>query len=416
MTGSISLERLPDRRVPAVVAGDLTLVRPHGMADIPVVLATDDPRDVALRSRYVYGHCLVPGFDEANARATVSVLVELGARLHERFASKVPLVHGTDHQLELLYRYHRELSEHYLFTLNPEGLAWTLHDKERFYEVAEAAGIQVPRTRKPGNGPEHGLADLRDPVLIKPRRKTAWAEIQQRLLGGFGKARVFQTKHELCEHPAFEAYKHDLIVQEHVEGGAEALVSFHGYADEHGRILASFCGRKLRTWPRVAGESSFIELTLDRSVREVGTDAAYRLGLRGPFEVDMIRCARTGELFVLEINARFTLWHYLGAVHGVNLPAVAYTHLVGWPGVPIVGPYEPRVRWVDFYRDYKAYKEQRDDGTITLSEWLSSLASGPVVYDTFSWSDPLPLSRWLRTFLQERHQRGSLRNPLRRSR
>lgn len=415
MSGSISLDRVPSGSVPAVVAGDLTLVRPHGMAGIAAVLATDDPRDIALRSRYVKGSVVVPGFGEAHAEETLDLLLEAGSALHRRFGVKVPFVYGTDEQLEMLYRAQDRLSEHYAFTVNAPKLAWAMADKERFTEVAEAAGIRVPRTRKPTNAKDRGLADLDGPVLVKPRRKTAWAEIQQSLLGGIGKARVFPSREELVRHPAFDAHRDALIVQEYVEGGPESLVSFHGFADDDGRILASFSGRKLRTWPRIAGESSFIELTLDPSARAVGTDVVRRLKLKGPFKVDMIRHARTGDLYTLEINARFTLWHYLGAVHGVNLPAIAYRYQVSGRPTPDLAAYRPNVRWVDFYRDYKAYREQHADGSLSLGGWLASLARNPVVYETFSWTDPLPLSEWVRGFLSERGQRA-VRDPVGHSR
>lgn len=407
MVSSISLSRVPSQGVPAVVAGDLTLVRPHGMAGIGTVLVTRDPDDVALRSRYVKGSVIVPGFGARDEEETVRLLLTAGAELHRRFGRKVPFAYGSDEQLEMLYRVGDRLSEHYAFTLNAREIAWAMHDKELFSAVAEAAGIRVPRTRIPDDGPDHGLSDLDGPVLVKPRKKTAWAAIQRSLLGGVGKARVFVSRHELVMHPAFATHKGAIIVQDYVEGGPEALVSFHGFADDSGCILASFSGRKLRTWPRVGGESSFIELTLDPAVRRVGTDVVRRLGLKGPFKVDMIRSERSGELYVLEINARYTLWHYLGAVHGVNLPEVAYRYLVdGRPGQPTAAPYQPRVRWVDFYRDYKAFREESAAGTLGLGAWIASLARQRVVYETFSWTDPLPASQWFKSFVAERGQRA----------
>ena len=62
--------------------------------------------------------------------------------------------------------------------------------------------------------------------------------------------------------------------------------------------------------------------------RTVGKETAARLELRGPFKLDLIRDPRDGRLYVLEVNARFNLWHHLGAAHGVNLPQVAYDYLM----------------------------------------------------------------------------------------
>src|SRR6188474_2813924 len=48
-------QRCAEGQVPAVVLGDLTLVRPVGWAGIPVVAVSPQPDDVAFRSRYVDG-------------------------------------------------------------------------------------------------------------------------------------------------------------------------------------------------------------------------------------------------------------------------------------------------------------------------------------------------------------------------
>jgi len=382
------------------------------MAGIPVIVATSHPHDEALRSRHVSGGCQLPGFDEPHRAASAEILIDLGATLHRHLGRKVPLIYGRDCHLDLIYEHRRGLSEHYLFTLNDEPLARALHDKERFYELAGAAGIRVPRTCQSGPGLSRAMGELRGPLLVKPRRKTAWTGIQQSLFDGKGKARVFATREALLAHPAFARLENELIVQEHIESDAFGLVSYHAFADESGRILASFCGRKLRTWPRFAGESSFIELTTDAEVDAAGRDVAARLGLKGPFKIDLIRDARSGELYVLEINARFNLWHYLGAVHGVNLPLVAYEHQVHGRRAAVSSAVSPTYRWLDLYRDYHAFREQRAERRLSLFQWLSSLGSPRNVYVVFAWDDPAPFLQWAASFIVRRCVSGTLWNHL----
>jgi len=368
------------------------------MVGIPLIVAASHAGDEVLRSRHVRGGCLVPGFEEEHQSASAGALLDLGRKLHERLSCKVPLIYGSDDHLDLIYRYRRELSEHYLFTLNDEPVALALHDKERFYELALAKGIRVPRTCKGGLDIASGIAALREPLLVKPRRKTDWHGLQQQLFQGKGKARVFATREELLRHPAFERYRDELIVQELIRGDARDLVSFHAYAGEDGEILASFCGRKVRTWPQFAGESSFIELTTDAEVDAAGREIAAKLGLKGPFKIDLIRDAPSGALYVLEINARFNLWHYLGAAHGVNLPEVAYEHLVHGRRTPSRAV-APTRRWLDLYRDYHAFREQRSGGSLSVSQWLSSLASPDNIYGIFAWDDPVPFMQWTGNFI-----------------
>ena len=76
------------------------------------------------------------------------------------------------------------------------------------------------------------------------------------------------------------------------------------------------------------------------------------IGLRGLAKVDFKR-APDGELRLLEVNPRFTLWHHLAAVAGVNIPELVYADLVGLPR-PAVGTVRPGVCWSMPWRDAAA--------------------------------------------------------------
>jgi D-aspartate ligase len=407
-----SIKRLSGERPPAVVLGDLALVRPLGMAGIPVILGSGRPEDETLLSRHVRGSCVVPGWTGEHSSSSAQALTQLGARIHAVLGCKVPLLYESDVHLDLIYRHRQELAEHYLFILNDEALAWALYDKQRFYDVAVAAGVRVPATWWSGREIEEGTRELRGPIVVKPKRKTSYHEIQRSLFGGKGKARVFAARAELLSHPAFERYKDELIVQEHIDGHVSDLVSFHGYADETGQILGSFTGRKSRTSPMFGGESSFIELTCDPTVHAVGREVAGKLALKGPFKIDLIRDARDGDLLVLEVNARFNLWHYLGAVDGVNLPLVAYEYLLHGTRPSPAPTATPKHRWVDLYRDYQAFREQREAGDLSFSRWLLSLADPNNIYAVFAWDDPKPFAAWARKLIRQKRAHGVLRNRL----
>jgi predicted ATP-grasp superfamily ATP-dependent carboligase len=389
---------------PAVVAGDLTLVRPLGWYGIPVVAVTADPEDVTLRSRYVAGHCLVPGFSRLHEHATVRALAELGQRLAQALGRKVPLLYGQDCQLELLYRNREALEEHFLFVLNDDTLGWSLHDKGRFFPLCEAAGVRAPHTVVPAEREDHerALLQLRPPLVVKPREKASWKQIQDALMDGKGKARVFPDARALLGHPAWPTLKDQLVVQEYIDAPVTELSSFHGFAARDGRLLASFCGRKLRTYPAVAGESTLLELVLDPEIEAAGRAVVEKLGVRGPFKVDLIRDPRNRQIYTLEVNARFNLWHHLGAAHGVNLPLVAYEYLVDDYTPPKPPAYQPRARWVNFYNDVRAFREDAALGTGT---WLSSLMFSRTVHEVFAWDDLRPWVAWMAGMVRARMRR-----------
>lgn len=381
-------------QVPAVLLGDLNVIRPLGMAKIPTILLTHQRDGVAIRSRYLVAHQLLPGYDGPNLSRSAAVILELGESLYKALGRKVPLLYSSDKDLELIYRHRSELDAYYLFVLNDVDLAWAIHDKERFYALAERAGILVPRTLRSGDDIDRRLEELREPLLVKPRQKTAWKEIQRNLFDGSGKARIFKDRLELFAHPGYQRHKHDVIVQEYLGSDVARLLSFHGFADREARLLASFVGRKIRTFPKFAGESCFIELIQDPAVEAAGREIVRKLGLKGPFKIDLIQDPRTSQLYTLEINARFNLWHRLGAAHGVNLPRCAYEYLVHGKIPAPAAAYVPRYKWLDFHGDVHAFREHRKQGELGLLRWLSSLADPRIIHDTFSLHDPLPFVQW----------------------
>jgi len=382
---------------PAVVLGDLTLTRPLSWAGVPVIAVTADPRDPTLRSRQLRGACVVPGFGAAHEEATVRRLEALGRRLQLVHRARPPLFYGSDRHLDLLARHRARLAECFRFLLNEPRLARDLLDKAAFSRRCEECGVRSPRTVAPGRPPGE-LASLRPPLVVKPMIKIDWKEIRALLFdGAHGKAQAFASAAELLAHPGFAAVRDRVIVQEYVDAATGDLVSFHGFADQDGRILASFCGRKVRTYPRVAGESALVELLDEPALACVGADVVRRLGLRGPFKIDFARHRQSGELYTLEVNARYTLWNHLGAACGVNLPAVAYDWLVH-RRTPADAPASPRrarrpghrpVRWVSLGRDFRGLLRE-DGGASGWARWARSLAATPLIHEVFDWEDPVP--------------------------
>ena len=158
-------------------------------------------------------------------------------------------------------------------------------------------------------------------------------------------------------------------------------------------MLEWFCGRKIRTFPELTGDSSYLRLVHNDELVQLGRDIAARLGLAGIFKMDFKRNASTGRFYLLEINTRFNLWHYLGAASGVNLPRVAYDYLVHGQRAQHV---EARVgkRWLCLMYDWRACKELAARGQISRGRWVASLLEAPKVYDLFAWSDPMPFARY----------------------
>jgi D-aspartate ligase len=228
-------------------------------------------------------------------------------------------------------------------------------------------------------------------VLVKPRTKTGWdnSAVFSQLLKGAGKARVFPDGRAVVLEPLAQSLKDELTLQEYIPGDDRSLWSFHGFADEQGKLLAWFIGRKIRTYPPLTGDSSYLELAHDPELASLGRSLAQKIGLKGVFKMDFKRHAETGEFFLLEVNARFNLWHYLGAQAGVNLAQVAYDYMTrGLRASPV--QMRTHYRWLSPRLDYLAYRALAARRELTLGGWLASLVATRKVYDLFAWTDPMP--------------------------
>jgi predicted ATP-grasp superfamily ATP-dependent carboligase len=379
---------------PVVLLGGLNLLRPLGFAGIPAIVASDEPDAPAFASRYCEGRCLLPPPDRPGA--LLESLLRLGDEMRERFEERPPLFYGNDQYLSVVQEHRDSLARRYRFLLNDLGLDRALLDKRLFEQLAARRGIAVPRTLS-----WDALGEFDAPVLAKPVTRIARLANPafRTFLAPDEKARVFAKGAAAATEPLVEQLHRELAFQEYVPGSDRDLRSFHGYADESCRLLAWFCGRKIRTYPALTGMSSFVELTHDAQLEAVGRSVAERLGLKGVFKIDFKRDARNGRLLVLEVNARFNMWHHVAARNGVNLPQVAYEYLVRGAR-PLRNAYGRRFRWLYFRLDCRAYRELAASRKLTLWQWIASLLAGPKVYDLFSWSDPLPFLLHLRGRLQ----------------
>jgi len=402
-----SLAPMPRSAAPqpptAVLIGGVNLVRCLGLAGIRTVIATPDPEEPALASRYCSEAVLLPSFDRAEA--AVAALERLGERLTAEGGSPPALLYGSDDALDLIYPHRERLGRVYRLLLNDPGVAEALLEKDRFQSFAQARGLPVPRSI-----PWEELGAHEGPVVAKPSAKADWhASALKNRLFGEAKALVFETGAACAAHEGVRMHREELTCQEYVRGDDTCIWSYHAVADEKGAVLDSFIGRKIRTHPPRAGESAFIEMARDEGLRELGARIAAQVPLKGVFKMDFKRDARTGRWYLLEINARCNLWHYLGAANGVNLPRVACEYMTR--GTRPAGPsrYRSARRWLSFELDARAFLQLRREGSLGLAAWISSILFSRKVYNVFAWADPGPWLRLWRLRLTRRAARGSER-------
>ena len=397
MPGVLELRprRLPRGRVPVVLLGGLDLLRALGDAGIPAIVASLERRTPAMASRYCAGTIALP--PGVGRDAVVETLVRAGRWLAEHYGAPVPLFYDNDDRLALVQDYRETLGKHFALLLNEPGLADALIDKSRFQSLAESRGLPVPRRI-----PWDALADEPGPVLVKPKTRTGWegSPVREQLFGGAGKARVFASGAQAYGDRLLRQLAEQLTFQEYVPGDDTAIWSYHGFATSSGEVLEWFVGRKIRTYPALTGDSSYLRLARAPELERIGREIAERLGLAGVFKMDFKRSAANGRFYLFEVNTRFNLWHHLGARNGVNLARVAYDYLARGER-PVHREARLAYRWLSLHYDRLARRE----ANVGMARWLWSLVQSPKVYAIFSWRDPAPFVRYWAGRLEQRWQR-----------
>lgn len=397
MATALHLPSQPLPWLPAVLVGGVNLVRALGLGGIPAIVASADEDEPAFASRYCAARCMLPPL--SHGEAVADALVTLGDRLATLYGRRVPLFYGSDDALKVIGANRERLQRYFLLMLNDPAVADAMIAKDTFQAFARQRGLPVPAALHWGAGAA-SVAGHAGPVVVKPSNKEGWSDslLRKRAFGN-AKALVYASGAEAAADPRLIPFHEQLTCQEYVAGGDDNNWSYHAFADEKGRVVDAFVGHKLRTCPPGSGESAFIELAHDAELMQIGAGIAARLPLRGIFKMDFKRDANTGRWYLLEVNARFNLWQYLGAANGVNLARTAYDYLTEGKRPVRLTRYRTHTRWLSLELDARAFHDLRREGRMGAGAWLASLAASRKVYNLFAWRDPGPwLAFWQRRF------------------
>jgi predicted ATP-grasp superfamily ATP-dependent carboligase len=354
----------------------MDLVRPLGLAGIKCAVAV--PPGAASR----YSRFTVQALDWAHPWESPSELVQALVRFGKVQSDRPVLFFQSDGDLLLVSRNRELLQKFFRFSIADQELVEDLVDKERFQALAERLQLPVPPAQRLHSTPDLPKLTLRFPIIVKPltRRPELW-----KIVAKSGKALRIDTAQEFrSKWPELNASGVEMLAQELIPGGECRIESYHVYVDDDGRILGEFTGRKLRTYPREYGDSTALETTDAADVATLGRDLIQRLHLRGVAKFDFKR-APDGHLYLLEVNPRFNLWHHLGALSGVNLPAMVHHDLLGQPK-PEMRSAIAGLRWCRAWQDVLAARQSQVK-TISWLRWASSCEAKRLL----ALDDPMPL-------------------------
>lgn len=366
-----------------IVIGDLNLVRCFGLAKIPFVVLTDHGRSVTF-SRYCHR-----GYDIPNPEQESDAAYDVLKNVASATAGRKPLYYSNDGHLKMIIDHYDDVCERFCVALPSKEIISACLDKQLFSDFALKHELPVPPVVELQVGTK---IQETGPLVLKPITRVNWWHntVVQKKLGSKYKAITIRDDDELQYWMGFlEDANVAYMAQVLVDGPESNIFSYHAFIDDEFLPLATFIGRKIRTAPVHNGRSSYLSLVRNEALETLGNSIVRKVKIKGPVKIDFKYDEASNIYYVLEINPRYNLWHYLGAVSGVNIPAIAYSYHTGMKITSKTSLNTTRIRWLDFATDRKAYVEMRLNGETNFLQWLWSLR-GEKVFNDFSWTDPLP--------------------------
>ena len=298
----------------------LAAIRSLGRAGIRVLALDHRPSALGFRSRYA-DRVLTP--DPQDEEAFVSFLAGLDLE------GPAPVFATHDEPLNAIARGAAALGGRFLYPFPPWEVLSRIQNKRSQLEVAEAAGVPVPRTLHPRSVAEArgAAAELGFPVLVKPSSTEGFKR-------RFGRQAFRCSSAAEVEAAYAEAEPYGPMVQELIPGGDDELYTLGSHLARGGEALGLFCGRKLRQTPPGVGTCRVGEAVWVEEVVEQGLRLLRALEFHGLSQVEFKRDVRDGAYKLMEVNPRLFQWHGLAAACGVDLPLIAYRDLTGEPPEP----------------------------------------------------------------------------------
>jgi D-aspartate ligase len=302
----------------AVVVGSglnaLGIVRSLATTGVQVHLLYSDV-DAAVHSRFASRQRI----ERTDGQPLVSALQEIGKSVQD-----APVLFLTEEKTVLTVSERRdELLPYFRIVLPAHDTLTALMHKQGFQDMACGLGAPVPQAVYLRT--ESDLADLgglKYPCVLKPAVKNYAYGAK------FQKAYVVQTSDEAAQlYRQIAPTLSDLIVQEWIEGSDSDIYFCLQYIASDGATIASFVGRKIRSWPPRIGGTASCTAAPDYQERlsALTTQFFRQVGFVGMGSMEFKRDPRDGNFYMVEPTVgRTDFQEEVATLHNCNIPLAAY--------------------------------------------------------------------------------------------
>ncbi len=385
---------------PALILGEIGLLRSLGELDIPIILGSESKKSAVWYSKYARERYLLPSYD---SEAFIEKLCEIGSKLDQK-----AVIFSDDDRAILNISNNRQRLEPYYLLLYPSAeMVNSILDKQLFIELSELYDLPAPGSYQV-NHPSQitAVADqISYPCIIKPtQRHFWWGKAFVESVGFYKKAIKCMSRDYFVDiYHKIAAVNPSVVVQEYVEGPDRQHVSANLFVDEAGAVRGYYIAQKLRIYPIKAGVGTYIVTLDDPEVLNICIDIIQKLELKGLVNIQFKQDSRSGQYKLMEIHARNSMWSLLGNKAGAGLAQLYYRYVTGQPISSEMVRARPNVKYFDLLRDLQAMIQYRAEGLLTIREWLQSFR-GDRSFALFSLSDPKPMAMQLWFSFQKRWQ------------
>lgn len=297
----------------------LSIIRCLGREKVHVVACDYDFKNsYGAKSKYISEFLKIENLNKFGDEAFQG-LIAYGKKQTE----KPVLLPTHDKYVEFIDKYYEELEKYYLIS-QAKGLNSRLLDKWSLADIATENGVKIPATigADENNLMERVQNELGYPCIIKPYDTVKFTKVFR------NKVFICKTAEELKTGIQKAAENEiDIFIQEIVPGFDDHMLTYDYYIDKTGKTTHYLTARKRRQWPINFGASVFTEQRYDKRLVDIGKPFLEKIGYRGFGEIEFKEHEKTGEIYLIEINARTTNFNNLIYKVGINMPYIAYKDL-----------------------------------------------------------------------------------------
>lgn len=370
--------------------GGLAAIRSLGRRNIPIIAVAESDVDFGIYSKYVTERVLCPS--PTDPQAFVEWLLSRG----DEWAGA--LILETADVFSVALAMHKEALQAVYTLITPDlDITQTFIEKDKSYQLAEAAGVPYPTLIHPQTIEEldAAISSLTFPVMIKPILSHEFVKIFNKKL--FIADDADELRQRFAETQAAQL---DVVIQEIIMGKDEtSLESLSVYIDRNGVVRGEVFNIKLRQIPSMWGVMRVGQSVMPiDDIRNYSHQLLRAANFRGFADLEFKRDMRDGLPKLIEVNIRLPQNLQMLIASGVDFPWLIYQDvMMGQAESSIV--YQPTY-YIDAIHDFFYSVRREPQKILNAPKFFKPYLSRNKTFPVLAMDDMKPFAYALKAKLK----------------